>query len=112
MNSPNSLEESADQIVLALEAAIDALEGLRNDAASTRSDARKAEAVALLEARDLGFRSREERDAHATLASADLEATADITERIYRDKLTYIRTLQSQLELIRTRMVTNRDLRV
>lgn len=112
MYDQNTLDKSADQVITALEVAIDDLEALRSEAADARAEAKKAEARALLEARALGYRSREERDAHATLESADLEAAADIAERIYRDKNTYVRVLQSQLELIRTRMVTNRDVRV
>ena len=108
----DNLDEAADQVISALEVAVDDLESLRSGAATARADAKKVEARALLDARDLGFKSREERDAYATLAAADLEAAADIAERVYRDKNTYIRVLQSQLELIRSRMATDRSMRV
>lgn len=108
----NPLDGHADRIVEALEHAIDDLETLRTTAARADADAKRLRATALLEARDHGYRSREERDAHATLLAIDAEEAAAIAERAYRDANTYIRTLQSQLELIRTRMVTNREVRV
>lgn len=105
-------DEHADQIIAAMEEAKDDLERLRTDAASAAAEAKRIHARALLEARTIGLSSREEREAHATLQSADQAEAADIAERTYRDTLTYIRMLTSQLELARTRMVTERQIRV
>lgn len=108
----DTAEVEADAIIEALEAAVDGLSELRVQAAQAKNEAKRLHARALLEARSLGHTSREERDAHATLASADAEEAAEILERTYRDSLTYIRTLQTRLDLIRTQIVSRRDLRV
>ena len=108
---PN-LEEAADRIVDELDTAMSELTTLREEMSSTRADAERTYRTALLEARALGHTSREERDAHAVLQAIDQRAAADLAEMAYRDKNTYVRVLQSQLELIRTRMATNRALRV
>ena len=102
----------AETVIEALEAAVDGLSDLRTLAAQTDAEAKRLHARALLDARGLGFTSREERDAHATLASIEARETADICERTYRDTLTYIRTLQARLDLIRTQIVSQRDLRL
>lgn len=105
-------DTEADGVIDAMEAAVDSLDGLRTQAAGADAEAKRLHAIALLDARSLGFRSREERDAHATLASLEAREAADICERAYRDTLTYIRTLQTRLDLIRTQIVSNRDLRL
>lgn len=105
-------DDEADRIIAAMEDAHDDLEHLRSVASSAAAEAKRTHARALLEARTIGLTSREERDAHATLAAADHLEAADIAERTYRDTLTYIRMLTSQLELARTRMVTERQIRV
>ena len=105
-------DEQADRIIEAMEQANDDLDRLRTVAASAAAEAKRIHARALLEARTIGLSSREEREAHATLASADAGEAADIAERTYRDTLTYIRVLTAQLELARTRMVTERSIRV
>lgn len=112
MNDPR-LEERADTIIQSLEEANDSLEELGHMAATAKAEAKKVYARAILRATDAGHgKNREERLAYADLEAADAEATAEICERIYRDRLTWIRTLQSQLELIRTTMVTHRQIQV
>jgi regulator of protease activity HflC (stomatin/prohibitin superfamily) len=110
--SNDTPDSEADHVIAAMEAAVDRLSDLRIAAARADTEAKRLQATALLEARTLGFRSREERDAHAVLASAEAQEAAAICERTYRDTLTYIRTLQTRLDLIRTQIVSNRDLRV
>ena len=112
MTIVTSPHDDADRLVDELEAVNDALDGLRHDASATRADAERARATALLEARSKGYTSREERDAYATLASVDLDALAFLAERRYRDTQNYIRVLQSQLDLARTRIVSNRGINV
>lgn len=109
---PTDPELEADRLVEVLEEANDELDALRECAAATKADAERARAIALLEARGKGYTSREERDAHATLAAVDLQVIADIAERRYRDKQNYLRVLQSQLDLARTRIVSNRAISV
>lgn len=108
----NTDETEVDRVIAALEAAVDGLSGLRIQAAKADAEAKRLHARALLDARRLGFTSREEREAHAVLSSVDAREAADIYERTYRDNLTYIRTLQTRLDLIRTQIVSQRDLRV
>lgn len=105
-------DDQADRIIEAMESAHDDLARLRSVASSAAAEAKRIHARALLEARTIGLSSREEREAHATLASADAAEAADIADRTYRDTLTYLRTLTSQLDLARTRMVTERSIRV
>ena len=82
-------DEQADRIIEAMETAHDDLDRLRTVAASAAAEAKRIHARALLEARTIGLSSREEREAHATLASADAGEAADIAERTYRDTLTF-----------------------
>lgn len=105
-------EDEADHVIAEMEEALDRLGELRITAASTDAEAKRLHARALLAARSKGYTSREERDAYATLESVDAREAADICERSYRDTLTYIRTLQSRLDLIRTQIVSRRDIRV
>ena len=105
-------DEAAEHVIAALEEAIDRLNDLRTTAAQADSEAKRLQATALLAARSQGYTSREERDAYATLQSVDAREAADICERTYRDTLTYIRTLQSRLDLIRTQIVSRREIRV
>lgn len=108
----DTTDAAADRVIEAMEEAVDRLEPLRTTAARAESAAKEAHARALLAARGQGHRAREEREAYATLASIGQAETAAICERAYRDTLTYIRLLQSRLDLIRTQMVSHRDLRV
>lgn len=106
------LQERTETLVTALEDALDTLPKLRAAAATKAADAKKAYATAILDASTHGAKNREERVARADLASADLDAAAEIYERQYRDQLTYIRALQTQLDLVRTTIVTARQIQV
>lgn len=105
-------QDEGDRIIEAMEETLDRLPLLRDTAARALADAKRTHARALLDARSQGYSSREEREAHATLEAADAQQAADIAERTYRDALTHLRLLQSQLDLARTRIVTERNLRV
>lgn len=105
-------QDQSGRITEAMEQAYHDLDQLRQTAASAAADAKRTHATALLAARAHGYSSREERDAYANLQAADAQEAADIAERTYRDTLTYIRMLTAQLDLARTRMVTERQIRV
>lgn len=112
MNDP-LIEQQIDTVIDSLEEAQDSLEELGRMAATAKAEAKKVYARAILNASEAGHgKNREERLAYADLEAADAEATAEICERIYRDRLTYIRTLQAQLDLFRTKMVTLRQIQV
>lgn len=106
------LDAKVDDIIAALEEAADSLESYGRDAATATAEAKRVEATAMLGARNRGFRSGEERKAYAHLKASEEIETADILERRYKDRLTYIRTLQTRLDLVRSQMVTQRQMQV
>lgn len=106
------VQQRGEQIIAALEEANDDLAELRAAAANSAAAAKKAHAIAMLDAISDGASNADHRKALADLAAADAEATAAISERTYRDKLTYIYTLQAQLGLVQTTMVSQRQIQV
>lgn len=106
------LDTEIERILHDLELAVDRLGPTGRDAAVAHAEAKRVEAHALLRARGEGHRSAEERKAYATIASSKEAETADILERIYRDTLTHIGSLRTRLDLIRTQIVTQRQVQV
>lgn len=107
-----TVSDRAERLSNALEAAVDDLARLREHTATATAEAKRIYQTAILDARDHGCRNREERIAHAELAACDAQAAADIAQMTYRDQLTYIRVLQTQLDLARTEIVTQRQVSV
>lgn len=108
LTDPNEVDTLLDT----LEEAANDLGPLGRQAAQAHAEAKRQHATALLAARSRGYSSREEREAFATIEASNALEAADICERIYRDKLTYIRALQTRLDLIRSAIVTERHMQV
>lgn len=106
------LDHKVDTLIDELETAADSLEEVGRDAAHASAEAKRIESIAMLQARNHGYRSGEERKAYAVLQAIEQIETADILERRYRDRLTYIRSLQTRIDLVRSQMVTQRQMQV